>query len=90
MLLEVLLEMAQYGIDGLLYACWDRFSPRRCPYCGEPMKQKDSGQEGPYCPHCGRRVGKLRPWGAAGAAAAEPRKGRAHRRGAARRKKTIR
>ena len=90
MLLDVLLEMAQYGIDGLLYACRDRFSPRRCPYCGEPMKQKDSGQEGPYRPRCGRRVGKLRPWGAAGAAAAEPRKGRAHRRGAARRKKTIR
>ena len=27
MLLEVLLEMARYGIDRLLYACWDRFSP---------------------------------------------------------------
>ena len=31
MLLEVLLEMVQYGIDGLLYACWDRFSPPPLP-----------------------------------------------------------
>ena len=53
MLLESLLDV---GINCLLDACWERFFPRRCPHCGEPLKERDSGQIGHYCPHCGRKV----------------------------------